>query len=93
MARDVLGSRYDDVRAAAVMRRLRETVHGCSSYRQRHLRSDIIQRTRDGVTSFFIGLIFLVLCPALQRWLVAQPLIGDSAIVAYGLLILSRVAL
>jgi hypothetical protein len=74
-------------------RTLADAVHNYFAYRERQLRADILQMLRYGAVSFIIGLAFLVACLALRRWLVANALIVDRAIVDEGLLILGWVAM
>ena len=81
-----------DVRSEAA-RTLPDAVHNYFAYRERQLRADIMRLLRYGAGSFVIGLMFLILCLALRRWLVAAPLFVDRAIVDEGLLILGWVAL
>jgi hypothetical protein len=74
-------------------RTLPDAIHNYFSYRERQLRADIIRLLRYGAASFAIGLMFLILCLALRRWLVVAPSVVDRAIVDEGLLILGWVAL
>jgi hypothetical protein len=74
-------------------RTLQDAIHNYFAYRERELRADIVKLLRYGASSFVIGLLFLILCLALRRSLVAGQLIIDRAIVDEGLLILGWVAL
>ena len=74
-------------------RTLPDAIHNYFAYRERQLRSDIARLLRYGAASFVIGLVFLIACLALRRWLLAGALIVDRAIVDEGLLILGWVAL
>ena len=79
--------------ASDAARGLPEAVHHYFAYRERQLSSDIRQLLRYGAISLVIGLVFLVACLALRRWLVARPLVLDRVIVDEGLLILGWVAM
>jgi hypothetical protein len=74
-------------------RTLPDAVHNYFSYREHQLRADILRLLRFGGASFVIGLVFLILCLALRRWLVVAPLIVERTIIDEGLLILGWVAL
>lgn len=73
-------------------RTLPEAVHHYFAYRERQMRTDLIRLLRYGAVSLVVGLLFLVMCLALRRALVAHPMV-DPAIVDEGLLILGWVAM
>jgi hypothetical protein len=74
-------------------RTLPDAVHNYFAYRAHQLRADTLRLLHYGGVSLLIGLIFLIGCLLLRRWLLALPLAMDRAILGEGLLILGWVAM
>lgn len=74
-------------------RTLADAIHNYFAYRERQLRADTVRLLRFGAISLAIGVVFLIGCLALRRWLVAYGPVIDRAIVDEGLLILGWVAM
>ncbi len=74
-------------------RTLPDAVHNYFAYREHQLRADTLRLLHYGGISFLIGLAFLLGCLFLRRWLLAQPLGVDRAMLGEGLLILGWVAM
>lgn len=74
-------------------RHIADAIHNYFSYRERQLRSDILQLLRYGAVSFLIGLAFLVACLGIRQWLSAAPSVVEHQTLNEGLLILGWVAL
>jgi hypothetical protein len=77
----------------ATPRTLTEAVNNYFSCRERQLRKELIRLLRYGAISLVIGLLFLMVCIALRRALIAHPLVMDQSIADEGLLILGWVAM
>jgi hypothetical protein len=67
-------------------RTLPDAVHNYFAYRERQLRTDMLRLIHNGGISFLIGLVFLIGCLLLRRWLLALPLGIDRPILGEGLL-------
>lgn len=74
-------------------RTLPQSVNNYFAYRERQQRNDLLKLVRQGAISLFIGLLFLMACLALRRFLMTHSLIADQAIADEGLLILGWVAM
>jgi hypothetical protein len=74
-------------------RTLPDAIHNYFAYREHQLRADMLRLLHFGGISFLIGLVFLIGCLILRRWLLRHSLGLDQTMAGEGLLILGWVAM